>query len=103
MILDKSTRNKIFLEFSGDYNGYCLKNFQRIEQKLENAFLAEVFIFSEKFITLKNYLWNFISSIDASDVSATLISSVGGKVLKNYLKTYLESIKFENQCIKIGC
>ena len=32
-----------------------------------------------------------------------LISSVGGKVLKNYLKTYLESIKFENQYIKIGC
>ena len=32
-----------------------------------------------------------------------LISSVGGKDLKNYLKTYLESIKFEKQCIKIGC
>ena len=32
-----------------------------------------------------------------------LISSAGGKVFKNYLKTYLESIKFENQCIKIGC
>ena len=41
MILDKSTRNKIFLEFSGDHNGVCLKNFQRIEQKLENAFLAK--------------------------------------------------------------
>ena len=24
-----------------DYNGVCLKNFQRIEQKLENAFLAK--------------------------------------------------------------
>ena len=44
MSLDKSTRNKIFLEFSGDYNGVCLKNFQRIEQKLENAFLAKLFI-----------------------------------------------------------
>ena len=44
MILDKSTRSKIFLEFSGDYNGVCLKNFQRIEQKLENAFLAKLFI-----------------------------------------------------------
>ena len=32
-----------------------------------------------------------------------LASAVGGKVFKNYLKTYLESIKFENQCIKIGC
>ena len=25
----------------GDYNGVCLKNFQQIEQKLENAFLAK--------------------------------------------------------------
>ena len=32
-----------------------------------------------------------------------LISFVGGKTIKNFLKTYLESIKFENQCIKIGC
>ena len=33
-----------------------------------------------------------------------LVSSVGGKVFKNYLKTYLESIKFENQCNKKrGC
>ena len=41
VILDKSTRNKIFLEFSGDYNGVCLKNFQQIEQKLEKNFLAK--------------------------------------------------------------
>ena len=32
----------MFLEFSGDYNGVCLKNFQQIEQKLENAFLAKL-------------------------------------------------------------
>ena len=44
MILDKSTRNKIFLEFSGDYNGVCLKNFQQIEQELENAFLTKLCI-----------------------------------------------------------
>ena len=44
MILDKSTRNKIFLEFSGDYNGVCLKNFQRIEPKLDNAVLAKLSI-----------------------------------------------------------
>ena len=44
MTLDKSTRNKIFLEFSGDYNGVCLKNFQQIDQKLENAFLAKLSI-----------------------------------------------------------
>ena len=61
----------MFLEISGDCNGVCLKNFQRIEQKLENAFLAKVSIFFENFVTLKNYVWNFISSIDASDVSAT--------------------------------
>ena len=32
-----------------------------------------------------------------------LVSSVGGKVFENYLKTYLESIKLENQFIKKGC
>ena len=32
------------LRISGDYNGVCLKNFQRIEQKLENAFLAKLSI-----------------------------------------------------------
>ena len=32
-----------------------------------------------------------------------LVSSVGGKVFKNYFKVHLESTKFENQCIKIGC
>ena len=69
--MDKSTRKKIFLEFLVDYNGICLKNFQGIEQKLKNAFLAKVFIFSENFVTLKNYLWNFISSRDASNISAT--------------------------------
>ena len=68
LILDKSTRNKIVFEFSGEYIGACLKNFQRIEQKLKIAFLANVFIFSENFVTLENYLWNFISG--AADVSA---------------------------------
>ena len=39
-------RNKIFVEISEDYNGVCLKkNFQRMEQKLENAFLAKFSIF----------------------------------------------------------
>ena len=32
-----------------------------------------------------------------------MISSVGGKVFENYSKIYLESTKFENQSIKIGC
>ena len=32
-----------------------------------------------------------------------LISSVDGKVFENFSKIYLESTKFENQCIKIGC
>ena len=31
------------------------------------------------------------------------ISSVGGKVFKNYPKIHFGSTKFENQCIKIGC
>ena len=34
----------MFLEVLGDYNGVCLKNIQRIEQKLENAFLANISI-----------------------------------------------------------
>ena len=54
IILDKSTTNRICLEFSGDYNGVCLKNFQRIEQKLENAFLAKFFHSFENFVTLRN-------------------------------------------------
>ena len=33
-------RNKKSFEFLGDYSGVCLKIFQRTEQKLENAFLA---------------------------------------------------------------
>ena len=71
--MDKSTSKKIFLDFSGNYNGVCLKNFERIEQKLENAILAKVFIFSEKFVALENYLWSVISSIDASNVSAAAV------------------------------
>ena len=31
IILDKSTKNKIFLKNLEDYNGVCLKNFQRID------------------------------------------------------------------------
>ena len=34
IILDKSTSNKIYLEILGDYNCVCMKNFQRVEQKL---------------------------------------------------------------------
>ena len=34
------------------YNGS--KNFQQIEQKLENAFLAKFSIFFENLVTLKN-------------------------------------------------
>ena len=67
--MDKSTRNKIFLEFSGDYNGVCLKNFQR-RAKTIKSFFGQIFHF-ENFVTLKKLLWNFISSIEDSDVSAT--------------------------------
>ena len=69
--MDKSAGNKLFLENLVDSNGVSVKNFQLIEQKIENAFLAKVFISSENFVILKNYLWNFISSIDVSNVSAT--------------------------------
>ena len=33
-------QNQIILKFL-DYNGVCLKNFQQIEHKLENVFLAK--------------------------------------------------------------
>ena len=46
IILDKNTRNKIFFEILEDYNGICLKNFQRIQKELENAFSAKISIFS---------------------------------------------------------
>ena len=36
--LGQKYQKQNILEFLGDYNGVCLKNFQRIEQKLENAF-----------------------------------------------------------------
>ena len=68
----KSNRNKIFLEFLGDYNGVCLKNFQRIEQNLENAFLAKFPILLRYLYFKKNDNWNFNSSIDAPDASATV-------------------------------
>ena len=44
----------MFSDFLGDYSGVCLKNFQGIEQKLENAFLAKFFIILENFVTIKN-------------------------------------------------
>ena len=37
-------QEKIFLEIL-EFNGVCLKNFQPIEQKPENAFLAKFSIF----------------------------------------------------------
>ena len=40
----------MFLEILEDYSEVWLKSFQRIEQKLENAFLAN-FSFIEKFVT----------------------------------------------------
>ena len=61
-------QKKIFLEFSGDYTGVCLRHFQRIERKLDNAF-GLIFNFLDNFVTLKNSLWNLIPSIDTSDVS----------------------------------
>ena len=55
IILDKSRKNKIFSEILEEYNGVCLKNFQQMQQKLENAFLANFSIFFfENFVTLKN-------------------------------------------------
>ena len=49
---------------------FVVKNFQRIEQKLENAFLSKFPIFWE-FRYFKKFKIEFFSSIDAPDVSAT--------------------------------
>ena len=40
----KYQKQNILRNILRDYNGVCLKNFQRIEQKLENAFLAKLSI-----------------------------------------------------------
>ena len=87
-----------------------MKNFQQMQQKLENAFLVKFSVFWDfrNFIFYgiiygENYLWKFTSSIDASDSDVSLIPSVGGKLLKNYSKIHFESTKFGNQCIEIGC
>ena len=42
------------LKILGYYKGVWLKNFQRIEQKLENAFFGQIFHSFENFVTLKN-------------------------------------------------
>ena len=60
MILDESTRNKIFLKILGDYNGVSLKNLQQMEQKLENAFLGKLSILLSNFRNFKkinNGIW----------------------------------------------
>ena len=44
----------------------------RIEQKVENAFLANFPQFWEFPNIIKKQLWNFIPSIDAVDVSVTV-------------------------------
>ena len=42
--MDKSNE-QFFLEIFGEYNGVCSRNFQRMQQKLENAFSANFFPF----------------------------------------------------------
>ena len=58
-ILYKSSKNKIFPEILGDYNGVSLKNIQRMEQKLEKSFFSNFFIFWDLH-GIKNYFWSFI-------------------------------------------
>ena len=59
-----------FLEFSGDYNGLFGK-FPTNRAKTRICVFGQSFHSFDNFVTLKNKIWNFISSIDASDVSAT--------------------------------
>ena len=59
IFLDKSSGNKFFSEILEDYNGVGLKNFRRMEQKLENAFFAKFFICC-KIHNIKKYFSRFI-------------------------------------------
>ena len=84
-----------------NYNGICLKNFQRIEQKQEDAFLAKFSILLRISQLWKINNWNFTSSIDASDVYVTADIICRRKNFQK-LQIYFESTKFVNQYIKIG-
>ena len=86
---------KIFLEFIEDYNGLHLKNFHRVEPKLEIAFLAQFWTFFENFITSKKLL-KFTSSKDDSDVSVTADIICQRKTFQNFSKIHLEYAKCEN-------
>ena len=42
IILDKNSRNNIFVEILEEYYGGCFTYFQQMQQKTENAFLANL-------------------------------------------------------------
>ena len=91
---------KNFLKNLEDYDGVRLNVFQGIEQKPKSAFLVQTFHPFESFVTLRSYSWNF-TSIDASDISATLgIISRRKSSQKVFQKS---SSKFQNTCIIIRC
>ena len=58
MILDKSTRNKIFLEFSGDYNG-VFEKFPTNRAKTRKCVFGQTFHSFENFVTLKKLIMEF--------------------------------------------
>ena len=70
-ILDKSTRNKIFVEFLEDYKVFALKKTPTNGAKTRKCVFGQIFHFFENFVTLKNQLGNFTLSIDGSDVHVT--------------------------------
>ena len=51
---------------------WCLfEKFPTKRAKKRKSVFGQIFQYFESFVTLKKFLWSFISSIDASDVSAT--------------------------------
>ena len=73
----------MFLETTEDCNGFCLKNFQPIEQKLENAFLARF----SSFENFETYFWLFTLSINAADASGTTDIICGRKSFQKLLQS----------------
>ena len=73
------------------------ENFPTNKAKTRKCVFGQILHHFENFGTLKYQLWNFISSKDASDVSATADIICRRKVFKNYSKIHTESTKFKNQ------
>ena len=75
-----------------------------MQQKLEKAFLAKVFIFFQKFRHSKRINYGILfNQLMLLIFLCQLKPSVSGKFSETISKSILNQPKFENQRIKIGC